>query len=237
VSNKAVTYETMVRRLKTTIRQLFMEEKNRRMAPRKYKPDPTRHDRGEFWERAAKQCLSLQADPDTYIKAAFEFCKQREGPFPNAIGGNAHIFWYKSKLESLGMEMPAPLPEGQMAPEREEPKPLAPGEEPVDEVQYPAEVDLALDIEQAQALFFHTSGSLDPHNAQNLAMMRNPRNSLQCTAICLLGGYDSEVLMTFGKRIYDFFTSNPSFLAAARRRGFPIDETLQWIQNHVLLKT
>ena len=207
-----------------TLRQRFIESKSRALR-KTYKPNP-RHDKPEYYRRAAEQCWELNADPDDYLAAAFRGCGQKAGPFANTLGGAAHLRWFKEyrseARESVGLS-------AELTKEEQE--------RPPEEIVQPCDVELHTDLEMAYSLFWHRNGNTNPLEPRNAAYMRDPYNALQCTALCLLGGHDPAVLKTFGKRIYDFFTGNPQFIVSARKFGFPIDETLKWINDQVLSKS
>ncbi len=215
--------EDDIRRLARTIRQRFIEAKTAALR-KKYKPND-RHDRPQFYEAAARQCYALKADPSDYVQAAIENCQIRGGPFPNQLGGPAAARWYKEKMRAMGMKSDPVLPKEVLQESGvEEPK----------ERVYACDIDLQMDLDLAIAKFMNNSGSPDPHHPKNVEVMLDPRKGLQCTALCLLGGWNPDVLTKYGERIYDFFKTHPNYIEAARRLNFPIDETLQWINSQVL---
>ena len=48
-----------------------------------------------LWKRIAENCHEVNAHPDVFIDAAFSECGRPEGPFANALVGDAARRWYE----------------------------------------------------------------------------------------------------------------------------------------------
>lgn len=211
-----MTEEAELRALARVARQTFYAEKSRVLG-RPYKPKD-RHDNLDRYIKIAQLCLTLRADPRDFVQAAFQQCNMAGGPFANMLASETAVRWWKATVKAITPESGAA--EGQ----------------DVDLSVMPCEMDLKTDIELTQSMFLHNTGSTDFRDPANLALMRSEFSELPCTGRALLGSYDPEVLTKFGKVIYEFFTTRPNYTDAARKMGYPIDATLQWIHDQVLLK-
>ena len=180
-----------------------------------YKPSP-RHCKPEYWVNAAKQCLRLGANPQDYIDAAFNHCRQKGGPFPNALAGEAAAEWYRRYARDLH-------------------DPKAVNHVQVDGQVVPMEdmsmMNLVCGLDVIKMAMFNRSGDASnvksPENLETLRMRIIP---LWAPGRVLLGFPDPQVMEDFGQIAYDHFMSHPGEIQAARLLKLPIDEMLKWIQ-------
>jgi hypothetical protein len=91
------TEENDLNVLADTIRDQFRIEKSKQLQ-RPYKGHPS-HDNPEQWEKAALVCQELQADPVDFVKAAFDHCSVRGGPYPKHMGATCSKKWYDINRE------------------------------------------------------------------------------------------------------------------------------------------
>lgn len=75
------------------IKRAFFARKTAQLG-RRYTPQE-RWRRDDFWEAAGAQCVELEADPESYVRAAFQGNTVPGGPFPSQLGGKASAMWWK----------------------------------------------------------------------------------------------------------------------------------------------
>ena len=64
-----------------------------------YKPSP-RVSNPAVYENMALNCLTCEANPEIFVEAAFEFCKEKAGPLPTQLTGQAGRNWFERKKAS-----------------------------------------------------------------------------------------------------------------------------------------
>ena len=67
---------------------------------RPYKPHP-KFTNKDLWVEVARICKRLEADPEDFLDAAFNYNSVPNGPFPNQLKGEAIERWYKEHAVSL----------------------------------------------------------------------------------------------------------------------------------------
>ena len=65
-----------------------------------YKPHPKFSDK-DLWVGVAKVCKRLEADPEDFLDAAFNYNAIPNGPFPNQLKGDAIERWYGAHAVAL----------------------------------------------------------------------------------------------------------------------------------------
>lgn len=216
--------EALARELKKE----FILAKRRRLG-KVYKPSK-RHDRFDYWRRAAEQCYELSAKPQDYVAAAFEQCKMSTGPFPNAMFGPAARGWWRSYVNIR----PALKAVRDMEKEA--------GVKCLDS-NFPSgqELELGRDIQQIRELLVESCGTWKLTEA-TLQKLRSRAFPIEPWARVLLtwtsSGGDPEVGARYGVETLEFLHARPNVLNAARILGFPMNDILQWLQsNNELWKT
>lgn len=69
------------------VRKCYIDKKSAVMR-RRYRPNP-KWDTELFWTKVGALCLRINAPPDLFINAQFAEDKNRHGPFPNGLAGEA----------------------------------------------------------------------------------------------------------------------------------------------------
>lgn len=216
--------EPEIDQLARKIRLAFFEEKSRGLK-KKYKPSP-RHDDMEFYRAAARNVIQLKCDPGDFVRAAVRYCMVKGGPFASQLGGPVARNWYQQHCKAVGLPDPVTArgPKPPRPPGEPEPEPF--------EVKYTCDVELQQAIETVLLTFNVHTGSMDPKHPGNLAVLRDPFYELPVEARALMG--DDVTLKKFGKQILEFYTTQPNFVEAARRRDFPIGDILNWIKAQLI---
>jgi len=105
--------ESRVRPLATKLKKLYYQFKG--VNSRRHQ---SRSDDMATWERVSRSVMELEANPEDYIAAAFKYCTNSTGPFPNSLHGPTARKWYKQWC-SIGVsksrptdlvDKPVPLP-------------------------------------------------------------------------------------------------------------------------------
>lgn len=212
--------EPSVDQIARRIRDAFIEEKTQQLR-KPYRPNP-RFDQMKFYRDAAQNVIQLRCDPCDFVRAAILYCGVKGGPFPNQLGSSFARGWYQQHAAAVGIQ------ERRVARD-----PLAKAEEvEVFEVTSTCDVELQDATEVVLRTLYNNTGSADPKTPENLEILRNPFYELPVSALALMG--DSVTLKKFGQQIYDFYKTQPNYLDAARRRKFPIDAVLNWINAQLI---
>lgn len=94
------TDEQQISQLSQNLRSLFAEFKREQLGTA-YRPHP-RFRAEELWRKVAENCLFCEADPASFIKAAFVFCTVFGGPFPTQLTSTAAQGWYHRYRDLYG---------------------------------------------------------------------------------------------------------------------------------------
>ena len=221
--------ERTITAVASRIKEAFSRLKSKKLGGRKYRPNE-RHNKPEFWRLAAKQCIALEADPEDYVAAAFEQCKMREGPFTNNMFGAAAKKWYL-RFRACRPEVTAQTnyvdPVAQLA--------TAPQPTEWDKMT-PAEQDLQLDFETAESVFWHATGGSEGGNISSdtpeaREACRSWFGPIGAHVRVLIGFGDPVVLKRHGEAALAFYETKPNYLAAAVKRGYNMQEIMQWMRS------
>lgn len=171
-----------------------------------------RYDKAEYWQKVARQCINLNADPVTYMKAAFVKCTQETGPFPTSLGGPAAAYWYRSYINTVGKKV-------------EEKRP---GESLGDAVE---RQELSDKIKQLRSTLKRMNGTWlpNPVNVEWLLRYSSPVEShiriLMCYPL-------EEARNRYGPEAEKYLLTNPQVVNAAKKLGYPIDDILLWLNKN-----
>lgn len=91
--------------LANDLRKMFVAAKSDQLG-KSYKM----HDRFRniaLWYAVAQKCKDLNADPQDFIEAAFNYCSVAGGPFPQNLATRAMDRWYKALTKVVGANLPA----------------------------------------------------------------------------------------------------------------------------------
>jgi hypothetical protein len=210
------------------IRVILVDAKTQQLG-HKYKLS-AKMDQFKFFQRAAEQCMELEADPVDYIAAAVENCGISGGPFPNQLGGQAAKAWYLKFKEGRGIS------DEELVRIKVRKTKNAAGEEVeevITETIYACDADLQMDVDIVHSIIYHNTGSFAIGEGA-LKILRDPNFPLPIGGRAIVGFGDEQVLRTFAREIYNYFKLQPNYLMAARRMKCPIDEILTWI-NQILI--
>jgi hypothetical protein len=88
--------------LAVELQDLFATGK-REQSGQPYRPH-ARFRNPQIWRAAAELCASVQADPFSFVRAAFLYCSIPGGPFPQNMATKAAVRWYEEyqKLQVKG---------------------------------------------------------------------------------------------------------------------------------------
>jgi len=192
------------------LKKYYVEEK--RVKSPGYTALHRKHDSREYWNKVARQCITLNADPATYMKAAFLKCTQETGPFPTSLGGPAAAYWYKSYINTIGKKV-------------EDKKP---GESLGEAVE---RQELSDKIKQLRLTLKRINGSWlpIPANVEWLLRYSSPVEPYLRVLLCYPV---EEVRIRYGVEAHQFLAERPQLIHAAKKLGFPIDEILLWLNQN-----
>lgn len=202
---------TAVDRVAQVIRKAYTKKK-RMLLDKRYTPDRTV--KPEAWDRAAEVCISLNADPLDYVQACFDGCRNKAGPYANALGGTAARAWWKSYVGDL-VERPLPLTdEGDT--------------DSISLVVTKADERLEAMLKVAVSFMMNRTGHCEP-TEENMYTLRMQMFSIPSLARVYFGYRDRVVMDLWAEEARMFILSRPDIEAAARRRPeFPIKELMSW---------
>lgn len=86
--------------LANRLKKAFAEAKTEQQG-KKYRP-AERFKSMHVWYGVARKCLALNADPDDFIQAAFDYCSVPGGPYPQNLASRAMDRWYAEFARPLG---------------------------------------------------------------------------------------------------------------------------------------
>lgn len=192
------------------IRKYYIEEKQK-LLKKKFNPS-RRHDKAHIWQNAARNCLKLETDPKTFIRAAFQNCELRSGPFSNNLGGAAARKWYKMfirKMEEDGVKQQDT-------------------ETPIESVERQT---LEEDILAARRTLKRINNTYLVNNT-NLDLLSSSISPI-APHIRFLLAYPHKLIIEKdpqGKNAArNFFYTHPGIIKAAKKLGFPMNDILEWL--------
>lgn len=171
-----------------------------------------KHDKSEHWNKVAANCIRLNADPDTYMRAAFTKCTMQFGPYPNALAGVAATGWYNSYVRSIGTK----------AEDIRQPH-----ENLVDAVE---RKELSDAIKSIRSTLKNMNGSWLPTevNVEWLLRYSSPVPDYLRALLCYPV---EEVRIRYGESAHAYFVARPQLIHAAKKLGYPIDDILVWLSQ------
>lgn len=171
------------------IRLAFFELK-RKQQNKPYRPS-SRHDKWEFWMKAARKCIEHNADPNHWVEAAFRYNKISGGPYPHTIGGRQAVRWYDEfrRNHILSEEY---------------------SDDPVE--QYVKSL-----FELAQMLFYHRTGSMEV--SDNIETLKNPFVKIDPWVRVLMAPFNEEVVNLYGDAGWVDLKSSPHIYNALKNLG------------------
>lgn len=204
--------EGHIRALCKALKKAYIVEKNQRIGGKRPYKFSEKHDRAEHWKKIAMQCLELNADPVTYMRAAFIKCTMPDGPFVNSLGGPAAEKWYASYVRSIGSKISHDKKDN---------------ENIVDAVERKELSDQIVEMRKTVERIFGT-WELNENSVEWLLRYSNPVPVHLRVLLC----YPVEdVKDRFGQEAYTYFVERPQLINAARKLGFPIDDMLLWLSQ------
>lgn len=171
------------------------------------------------WQKAAEVCIDLDATPETYVDAAFAYCRMSTGPYPNAMYGNSARAWYK--MHTAGRSKTVSTQE----------KARSDGGAAAQRLN----CDPALDALNGAIGFIKESlirlTGTDEINETTLKYIGSMATGYAPFARVLLAypSRDKTVKEFFGPEAYDAYVMNQSLYRAAEKLGYPIREILLWL--------
>lgn len=196
--------KTTLKAVARTLRSSYIKAKSKVLG-RTYRPSQ-RHDRPEYWQNAAELCLTMNAAPEDFIKAAFLGCSMKAGPFANMLFGKAARRWYEEYRFSIVGDEESET--------REEPTPLA------DEL-------FRQEVLTTRKMMFHAGGTYSV-NDRNIIMLRLPGMPFSPVVRVLVTWPDARIMADYGAQAVDFFKRNPHCVSVARELRLPVDGLLKW---------
>lgn len=201
-----------VRALSKALKQAYINEKTQRIGnKRPYKFSP-KHDKDAHWKKIAVQCLELNADPITYMRAAFIKCTMPDGPFVNSLGGAAAEAWYRNYVRTIGSKADDIR---------------QPNETIVDAVE---RKELSTHIKEIRATLEKVNGTWEP-NEKNVEWLLRYSNPVPVHIRALLCYPVEETRIRYGKEAHDYFAARPQLINAAKKLGFPMYDILIWLNQ------
>lgn len=170
---------------------------------RKFHPNP-KWDTPAFWTEVGLLCIQIDARPDLFVLSQFEFTKQPDGPFYNALRGKGAVSRYSAWVRT------------------HRPREYR-----------PSSVDMDVDLDEITATMraaVADSRSVFPDRSM-LAAMRSHMLMTPAWLRILLFPMDEEILRSFGERGAMELLQNPVLQRQCRAVGLPVGSTLQTLMN------
>jgi hypothetical protein len=180
------------------VRTQYIEQKTARMG-RKFHPNP-KWDTPVFWTEVGLLCIKIDARPDLFVTAQFEFTQQPDGPFFNALRGKGAVSRYSAWVRT------------------HRPREYR-----------PSTVDMDVDLDEITATMqaaVADSRSVFP-DRNMLEAMRSSMIMTPAWLRILLYPGDEEIRRTFGERGALELLQNPVLQRQCRAVGLPVGPTLQ----------
>jgi hypothetical protein len=206
--------EGHLKALGKALKKAYIIEKNQRIGGKRPYKFSEKHDRTEHWRKIAMQCLELNADPITYMRAAFIKCTMPDGPFVNSLGGPAAKHWYVSYIRSIASH-------GAM--DKKD------NENVVDAVE---RNELSAQLIETRKTIERLFGTWEL-NEKSVEWLLRYSNPVQVHLRVLLCYPVEEVKVRYGPEAYAYFAERPQLINAAKKLGFPIDDMLLWLSQPV----
>lgn len=170
-----------------------------------------RHDKKEYWMRAAELCIRLKANPKDFIDAVLEAPNGSKPVFANMLFGNFAENAYKNKMELLK--------EGMVDQKDDEDRYFDDGMLP--------SAKLCLLLKFALNTLYNISGTISMVE-KNLEIMRSPFTDYHPAVRVLLAYPDHIVMERYGEAAKNYFQSNPGTLEIVKKMQLPVDKILSW---------
>jgi len=200
------------------IRKAYAERKER-LIGRPWKPN-ARHKSFSLWQKAADQALELDAPPETYVHAAFQYCKMTTGPFPNNLGGPAAAGWWKQWLQMN--------PNFQK--ELEDLKEL--GLQSAMLNHQPAIVSIKDEMTMLRRILYRMTGDKEwPLSEKCLEIVRGPVLHMSPWMRLILGYPDEQIRVRYRDEIQEVLSTRPDIIRAMQSLGFDLDNMLEWLKK------
>ena len=199
-----------VRAVAQLIRTNYIKQKTQLIGP-SYKLSG-RHDTAGIWQKAAKQCLDLQAEPVEYVKACFLNCRNTNGPFPNQMGGVSSALWYKQYIRRVvDVDVVA-----------------QPGENLVEAA---LRQDMEVKIVEVRKIMKNLHGTFAP-TKENLDWLCMRTSRIEPHVRVLLAYPDVRIRKECGCEARNIFLTNPKIFKAAKSLGYPMDIIINWLDSN-----
>ena len=170
------------------------------------------HDRRDHWRNVARQCILLNADPQTYVRAAFVKCNMQAGPFASMLSGKTAASWYRSYVSGPGSKG----------------YDIQKDNEPLVNAVYRKELSDALKAQRQTLKNMNGTWLPNEANVEWLLRYSSPVPLHIRTLIC----YPAPLLRErYGNSAYSYFAKHPHIVHAAKQLGFPMDDILLWLSQ------
>jgi hypothetical protein len=193
-----------------------------------------RDDLQSIWDKVAENCMQAGADPEDFIKAAFTYASQKDGPFVTALYGKHAENWYKNYMETLAFEKPK-VPQFSDQPYEE-----VPDEETddagniIEEVKNADEATFRADLILTLAKIKRIVGR-EPDRSnltdEDLDVLRDPFVPIPFYMRVLMGYPCPVIMKKWGAKGADFLISRTNFKYAAEAYNYPTEDIIQWRMN------
>lgn len=187
------------------IREKFMELKEEQLGKA---PRNSSRDKPSNWQKAAKLCLDLKAEPDEFVRSCFDFWPISRGPFPHTLGGKAARLCYSQFISNAKAKNVDVDTKNITAATRMQ--------------------DLVHDLNAARKAMVRLNGTPKPIDA-NLDWLCAKHTKLKPHVRVLLAYPDGRVKAICGEEAYQEFAQSQALRNAVTELGYPLDEILNWL--------
>ncbi len=169
------------------------------------------------WQRAAEICIGLEATPETYVDAAFAYCRLSTGPYPNTMYGPCAKSWYLTYIKTRDGIKHA------------QDRANAAGRDPrFDPAASPHLDSLKSEIQFVKHSLIRLTGTSEV-NEVTIEYINSFTTSYPAHVRALMGYKNEKVKKFFGSEAYDNFVNSPGLQRAAESLGYPVREILLWL--------